>query len=125
MVKDAQFTKIVRQYLIAGRKVPSEADATPTVYRMRIFAPNEVLAKSRFWYYLKRQNKLKKINGEVVSVKEVFEKKKDHVRTYGILIRLEAESGIHNMYREYRDLSLNAAVGKLINDMASKYKAKP
>jgi large subunit ribosomal protein L18Ae len=92
---------------------------------MRVFAPSETHAKSRFWYYLRRMNKIKKSAGEVVSIKEVYEKKKDHLKTYGILIRLEAESGTHNMYLEYRDVSLNCAIAKLIADMAGKYKAKP
>jgi large subunit ribosomal protein L18Ae len=125
MVKETNFAKTIRQFLIAGRRLPTEQDPTPTVYRMRVFGPTETHAKSRFWYYLRRMNKTKKSAGEIVSVKEVFEKKKDHLKTYGILIRLEAESGTHNMYREYRDISLNCAVSKLITDMAGRYAAKP
>ena len=30
---------------------------------MRVFAKNEVFAKSNFWYEMKRLNKLKKANG--------------------------------------------------------------
>ena len=33
--------------------MPTDADPTPKIYRMRIFAPNEVVAKSRFWYFLR------------------------------------------------------------------------
>ncbi len=38
---------------------------------MRIFAPNEVVAKSRFWYYLRQLKKVKKANGEIVAVNVV------------------------------------------------------
>ena len=38
---------------------------------MRIFAPNEVVAKSRFWYFLSKLRKVKKANGEVVSLNQV------------------------------------------------------
>jgi Ribosomal proteins 50S-L18Ae/60S-L20/60S-L18A len=38
---------------------------------MRIFAPNDVVAKSRFWYFLGRLRKVKKANGEVVSLNQV------------------------------------------------------
>ena len=38
---------------------------------MRLFAPNELVAKSRFWYFLKKMRRVKKANGEVVSVNEV------------------------------------------------------
>lgn len=38
---------------------------------MRIFAPNTVVAKSRFWYFLAKLRKVKKANGEVVSLNQV------------------------------------------------------
>jgi hypothetical protein len=38
---------------------------------MRVFAKNPVFAKSRFWYFMKRQHKVRRIDGEVVSVNEV------------------------------------------------------
>jgi hypothetical protein len=38
---------------------------------MRIFAPNTVVAKSRFWYFLKKLRKVKKAAGEIVSVNVV------------------------------------------------------
>jgi hypothetical protein len=39
----------IKQFHVVGRKTPTEADPTPSIYRMRIFAPNEVVAKSRYW----------------------------------------------------------------------------
>ncbi len=38
---------------------------------MRIFAPNEVVAKSRFWYFLGKLRKIKKANGEIVTLNQV------------------------------------------------------
>jgi hypothetical protein len=38
---------------------------------MRIFAPNDVIAKSRFWYFLAKLKKVKKANGEIVSLNKV------------------------------------------------------
>ena len=38
---------------------------------MRIFAPNTVVAKSRFWYFLTQLRKVKKANGEIVSINVV------------------------------------------------------
>ena len=49
-----------------GRRLPSNTDEEPTLYRMRIFAPDEVSAKSRFWYFLKKLKKIKKTVGEIV-----------------------------------------------------------
>src|SRR3569833_2584404 len=39
---------------------------------MRIFATNPVLAKSKFWYFMKRQHKVRKVQGEIVNVSEVI-----------------------------------------------------
>lgn len=54
-----------------GRHLPTEANPNPSLYRMRIFAPNEVVAKSRFWYFLRGLRKVKKGTGEIVSVNVV------------------------------------------------------
>src|ERR1700753_1918580 len=39
---------------------------------MRVCARNDVVAKSRFWYFLGRLRKVKKANGEVVSLNQVW-----------------------------------------------------
>ena len=43
----------VSEYQVVGRHLPTETDPNPKIYRMRIFALNEVVAKSRFWYFLR------------------------------------------------------------------------
>jgi large subunit ribosomal protein L18Ae len=43
----------LQEYQVVGRPLPTDAHPTPPIYRMRIFAPNEVVAKSRFWYFLR------------------------------------------------------------------------
>jgi hypothetical protein len=42
---------------------------------MRIFATDPVVAKSRFWYFLRQLRKFKKTTGEIVSVQEIRETK--------------------------------------------------
>lgn len=59
------------EYQVIGRHLPTEAEPTPKLYRMRIFAGNEVIAKSRFWYFLRSLRKIKKAHGEIVSVNAV------------------------------------------------------
>ena len=51
----------MRQFYIVGRGLPSEAEPNPQVYRMRLFARDQVLARSKFWYHMKRQHKIRKI----------------------------------------------------------------
>jgi len=57
--------------MVIGRKLPTEKEPEPTLYRIRIFADNEVFAKSKFWYHMKRQHKVRKCEGEIVNVSEV------------------------------------------------------
>lgn len=61
----------LNEYQVIGRHLPTEANPTPKLYRMRVFAPNTVVAKSRFWYFLMKLRKVKKANGEIVSLNVV------------------------------------------------------
>merc|ERR1712146_174651 len=56
------------------------------MYRMRIFAPNQVVAKSRFWYFLSKYHKMKKTTGEILSVNEIFEKNPNSVKILVLLL---------------------------------------
>lgn len=62
----------LHEYQVIGRKLPTDTDSVPKLYRMRIFAPNTQVAKSRFWYFLKQARKVKKASGEIVAVNEVL-----------------------------------------------------
>ncbi|KAI5807622.1 ribosomal L18ae/LX protein domain-containing protein [Peziza echinospora] len=114
----------LHEYQVIGRRLPSEAEPTPKLYRMRLFAVNEVVAKSRFWYFLKKLRKVKKSAGEIVSLNEIHEKKPLKVKNFGIWIRYDSRSGTHNMYKEYRELSRIAAVDSLYQDMAARHRAR-
>lgn len=37
------------QYQVVGRHLPTEKDAEPPVYRMKLWAEDDVRAKSKFW----------------------------------------------------------------------------
>jgi ribosomal protein L20A (L18A) len=91
---------------------------------MRIFAPNTVVAKSRFWYFLSKLRKLKKSTGEVVSLNVIHEKRPLKVKNFGIWIRYDSRSGTHNMYKEYREMSRTDAVQALYQDMAARHRAR-
>jgi len=64
--------KKVRQYLLVGRGKPTPKDPEPKVYRMRLFTPNSVVAKSRFWSFMRKQKKIKHSNGELIAIHEVL-----------------------------------------------------
>jgi large subunit ribosomal protein L18Ae len=68
--------------------------------------------------------KVKKANGEIVSVHEVFEKSANQIKNFGFWIRYDSRSGTHNMYKEYRDITLTGAVSKMYSDLASRHRAR-
>jgi large subunit ribosomal protein L18Ae len=110
---------------VLGRKLVTEQEASPKVYAIRLFARNKVIAKSKFWYHLRRQLKTKSAQGEILAVNEIFERRPTHVKTFGIVLRYESRTGNHNMYKEYRDVSLNGAVSQLHAEMAGNHRASP
>jgi len=114
----------LKEYQVVGRHVPTTTDTNPKLYRMRIFAPNEVVAKSRFWYFLGKLKKVKKATGEIVGINLIQERKPLKVKNFGIWIRYDSRSGTHNMYKEFRELSRADAVKSLYQDMAARHRAR-
>jgi len=113
----------LRQYYIVGRKLASAENPNPPLYRMRVFARDEVLARSKFWFQMKRQHKVRKIQGEIISTSEIFEKKTSAIRNYAIYIRYLTRTGTVNMYKEYRDVSLCGAVSQMYMEMSGRHSA--
>ena len=42
----------LNEYIVNGRKLPSEDVKNPQLYTMRVFAPNAIVAKSCFWWVI-------------------------------------------------------------------------
>ncbi|KAK6917201.1 Ribosomal protein 50S-L18Ae/60S-L20/60S-L18A [Dillenia turbinata] len=112
------------QYQVVGRALPTESDEHPKIYRMKLWATNEVRAKSKFWYFLRKLKKVKKSNGQVLAINEIFEKNPTKIKNYGIWLRYQSRTGYHNMYKEYRDTTLNGAVEQMYNEMASRHRVR-
>mmetsp|Transcript_106899 Transcript_106899/g.168945 ORF Transcript_106899/g.168945 Transcript_106899/m.168945 type:complete len:188 (+) Transcript_106899:67-630(+) len=115
----------MHQYQIVGRAAPTPKNPTPKIYRMRLFAKNTVLAKSRFWYFMKKINKAKRSGGELLGVNELFDRAPTKVKNYGIWLRYESRTNTHNMYKEFRDVTINGAVSQLYSEMAGRHRAQP
>merc|ERR1711959_958 len=107
-----------RQYEVVGRHVPTERDPNPKAYRIKLFSKNEANAKSRFWYFIRRVVKMKKAHGEI------FEKHPSKVSNYGVWIRYDSRSNTTNMYKEYRALTVNDAIGQMYQEMAGRHRAR-
>lgn len=114
----------LREYQVIGRRLPTESVPEPKLYRMRIFAPNDVVAKSRYWYFLQKLHKVKKASGEIVALNVISESKPTTVKNYGVWIRYDSRSGTHNMYKEYRDVSRVNAIETMYQDLAARHRAR-
>jgi len=115
---------IVHHYEIVGRAAPTQKNPVPKIYKMKLFAKNQVLARSKFWYFMKKINKAKKSGGEVLRQTELFEKHPTKVNNYGIWLRYESRTDTHNMYKEFRDVTINGAITQLICEMAGRHRAQ-
>ena len=113
-----------RLYEVVGRNKPTAKNTQPQIFRMKIFAQNKQVAVSRFWYFLAMLNKSKATTGQILSCEERFDYKQNQIKNYAITIRYNSRSGTHNMYREYRDISLNGAVDQMYQEMASRHAAR-
>merc|ERR1712238_549305 len=124
-VADPSCQAKMHQFQIVGRAAPTPKNPVPKIYRMRLFSKNKVLAKSRFWYFMKKLNKAKKSGGELLAVNELFDKGPTKVKNYGIWLRYESRTNTHNMYKEYRDVTINGAVSQMYSEMAGRHRAAP
>merc|ERR1712217_973197 len=115
----------MKQFQIVGRAAPTPKNPVPKIYRMRLFAKNVVLAKSRFWYFMKKLNKAKRSGGELLAVNELKDRGPTKVKNYGIWLRYQSRTNTHNMYKEYRDVNINGAVAKMYAEMAGRHRAQP
>lgn len=115
---------LYRQFQIVGRHLPTDKDANPQIYRMKLWAKDDVKAKSKFWYFLRKLRRVKKANGQILAVNEIFEKNPTTVKNFGIWIRYNSRTGVTNAYKEYRDTTLNGAVEQLYVEMGSRHRVR-
>jgi len=114
----------LKEYRVVGRRLPSEKEPHTPLYQMRIFAPDTVQAKSRFWYFIRFLKNVKKAHGEIVSCDQVFDKKPTKIKNFAVWLRYDSRSGTHNMYREYRDVTTPSAVTQCYRDMGARHRAR-
>ena len=114
----------LKHYQVVGRASPSEKVADPTVYRFEVFAPNFVVAKSRFWKLMSEKAKVKKTHGDILACKAVRDRK-IAARNYSInLVYYSQRCGYTYMTKEFRDVSKSGAVSQCYHDLASRHRAR-
>merc|ERR1719504_310517 len=70
------------------------------------------------------RSEAKRSGGEILAVNEIFDKAPTKVKNYAIWLRYESRTGTHNMYKEYRDTTINGAVGQMYAEMAGRHRAQ-
>ena len=55
---------------------------------------------------------------------QIFEKRPTTIKNFGIWVRYQSRTGYHNMYKEYRDTTLNGAVEQLYQEMGSRHRVR-
>ncbi|KNH08332.1 60S ribosomal protein L20 [Perkinsela sp. CCAP 1560/4] len=115
----------LREFEISGRRIPTPEEQDPEIYQMRIFAPNYVVAKSRFWYHMRTLKSLKNTAGELLGVKEIPCKAPGKVKNYEVSLKVyNRRVGFINVRKEFRDTSRAAAVSQAYIDCASRNRGK-
>ena len=114
----------LKHYQVVGRATPTEAEPNPTVYKFEVFAPNFVVAKSKFWVLMRDKNKVKATNGDILSCR-VVKDKKIAARNYSVDVAYYSQAcGYTQMTKEFRDVSRAGAVSQCYHDLASKHRAR-
>ena len=114
----------LKHYQVVGRATPTKTVPNPTVYKYEVFAPNFVVAKSRFWKLMNDKNKIKATKGDVLSC-AIVRDRKIAARNYSVsLVYYSQKCGYTSMVKEFRDVSKSGAVSQAHNDMASRHRAR-
>lgn len=58
------------------------------------------------------------------SCTQIFEKNPTTIKNFGIWLRYQSRTGYHNMYKEYRDTTLNGGVEQMYTEMASRHRVR-
>merc|ERR1711977_726375 len=115
-------TRMHHQFQVLGRMRPNGKNHIPPLFRMKIWAKDSLRAQSKFWFFLRKIQRIKKTKGHTVYCQAIFEKKPTVSKLFGIWITFESRTGNHNAFKEYSDMSLNGAVNQLHMEMASRHK---
>ena len=55
---------------------------------------------------------------------QIHEKNAHTVKNFGIWVRYDSRQLTHNMYKEYRDITLDGAVSQMYQDLNARYRAR-
>ncbi|EAT37690.1 AAEL010335-PA, partial [Aedes aegypti] len=65
--------EVLKEYQVIARKLLVR-NRNASQFKIKTFAPAPIVAKWRFWYFLRQLRKFKQTTSEIVSVKRILEK---------------------------------------------------
>merc|ERR1719201_1602787 len=68
--------------------------------------------------------KAKKSGGELLAINELFDRAPTKVNNYGVWLRYDNRKDTVNMYKEFRDVTINGALSTLYQEMAGRHRAE-
>lgn len=114
----------LKEYEVYVSKTPSAEEADPQVFKTTVFAPNEIIAKSKTFNLLRKQYKIKSTQGTILKMAEVPQYTDVKVRTFKITAAYRSKSAIHSLQKEVRDVTKALAVERLYQDLRSRHRAQ-
>merc|ERR1712139_220526 len=73
---------------------------------------NHVVAKTKFWRYMREYHKIKKSIGQVFGVRELKERHPGTIKNFGIHLKFQSRKDQVNTSKEVRDTHLARAVSR-------------
>ena len=67
---------------------------------------------------------MKASTGDILAVSEIRERNTSTVKNYGLTLKYNSRSGTHNMYKEFRAVSLCSAVDQMYSELAGRHRAR-
>eukprot|EP01063_Lacrimia_lanifica_P030435 TRINITY_DN483_c0_g1_i2.p1 TRINITY_DN483_c0_g1~~TRINITY_DN483_c0_g1_i2.p1 ORF type:complete len:184 (+),score=90.60 TRINITY_DN483_c0_g1_i2:55-606(+) len=113
----------LRHYEVVGRATPTPANPAPKMFRHHCFAPNHVVAKTKFWKFMREYQRVKRANGEVFGVRELKEKRPGVIKNFAVQLRWYSRTGPVNTSKEIRDTHLARGVSRIFNGLAGQHRA--
>lgn len=114
----------VKEFKIHGSKLPTDKEPSPQIFVSTIFAPNSVVAESKFFKLMNKQYKIKATKGVVLKCEEVSQDNDFVLKNYGIKFVYRSRTGLLNGYREIRHVNRVLAVSSFYNEFGSKHKLR-
>ncbi|EHY66036.1 large subunit ribosomal protein L18Ae [Nematocida ausubeli] len=115
----------MKEYKVLASEKPSAANPVPQIFANNVFAPNEIIARSKTFNLLRKQYKIKLATGVVLKMEEVPQHNDGKVRTFGVRAAYIIKRKTVNVHKEIRALSRAEAVFSLWQDLRSRHSVRP